>query len=456
VPRRHVLAVSVGLALSLGACTNPSGVHRCGDTAVDCIGLNGPTPGRRSSPMPPGRGVVTFGVMGSPATLDPYSAVASDLTYELAVPVYPSLFRFDPRGRPHPYLAEALEHVAGGVRVKLRSARWSDGRPVTASDVVRTWIRAGAPSGFSRVTQARAIGLRTVALRGNVSHWKQVLATVAYILPRGRPARVSAGPFRVKSYTPGLQIVFRRNRAWWGRARLRTVKVQFVQSLETMLLLLRAGHLDAGAPPSTVNLDDQLSALGLHYSDALGWESVQLRFSRDHLSQIERRSLSSAVRRGRLAKGFIRDEGRPSTTLHPGPGPTGALGPWSRTPAPGPPVHRRVTLSVPNGDELLELLQRALQIQLAHVAPDLELVGIEPQTFYGPWKLHNPTQIALERRAGAPGLDGDAAAFSDVSALPLFGVATVVAWREGLVGLQANPTFDGPLWNVSDWSTTSR
>jgi hypothetical protein len=250
-------------------------------------------------------------------------------------------------------------------------------------------------------------------------------------------------------------MVLTRNRSWWGQARLRTVKVQFVQSLETMLLLLRAGRLDAGAPPSTVNLDDQLAAIGLRHSDALGWESIQLRFPDDRLTRSERRSLSAAVHRGGLAKGLIRDEGRPSTTLHPGPGPAGASGPWSRAGAPRPPVHRRVTLSVPNGDELLELLQRALQIEMKRVAPDVELVGIEPQIFYGPWKLHNPTQIALVRRAGAPGLSGDAGAFKDASALPLFQVPTVVAWRNGLIGLQADPTFDGPLWNVSDWSTTS-
>jgi Bacterial extracellular solute-binding proteins, family 5 Middle len=337
--------------------------------------------------------------------------------------------------------------------VKLRVARWSDGRAVTASDVVRTWRRARAPSGLSRVTSARAVGKRSVALQGRIRNWKQALATVAYILPRGRPGPVSAGPFRVKSYTPGLQVVFSRNPKWWGRARLRTVKVQFVQSLETMLLLFRAGHLDAGAPPSSVNLDDQLDALRLQHSDALGWESVQLHFGRG-LTRAERRSLGAGVARDSLAQGFIRDEGRPATTLHPGPGPRGARGPWSRPAKPGPPIEARVTLAVPNGDELLELLQRALQIQMAHIARDVELVGIDPQTFYGPWQLHSPTQMALVRQAGAPGLNGDAAAFKNASAVPLFQVATVVAWRPGLSGPLANPTFDGPLWNMSEWATS--
>jgi ABC-type transport system substrate-binding protein len=400
-------------------------------------------------------GAATFGVVGSPATLDPYSRVASDLTYELAVPVYPSLFRFDPRGRPHPYLAAGMKHIPGGVRVKLRSASWSDGHPVTAADVVRTWRRARSPSGLGRVTSARAAGKRSVELRGRIDDWKQALATVAYILPRGRPARVSAGPFLVKSYTPGLQIVFVRNPKWWHRPCLRTVKVQFVQSLETLLLLLKSGRLDAAAPPSSVNLDEQLAALGIHHSDALGWESIELRFSHGGLTRPERLSFGAAVDRRALARGFIRSEGRPATTLYPAPGATGARGPWSNLRGAVSPIHSRVTVSVPNGDELLELVQRALQIQMAGLAPDLELVGIDPQTFYGPWRLHNPTQVALLRRAGAPGLGGDDAAYRDRSAVPLFQVATVVAWNDGLDGLRADPTFDGPLWNMAKWSTTT-
>jgi ABC-type transport system substrate-binding protein len=400
-------------------------------------------------------GAVAFGVVGSPATLDPYSPVASDLTDELAVPVYPSLFRFDPHGHPHPYLAAAIKAIPGGVRVKLRIARWSDGHPVTAADVVRTWRRARSPSGLRRVTSARVAGTRSVEFRGRIRDWKQALATAAYILPRGRPARVSAGPFRVQSYTPGLQIVFVRNPEWWHRPRLRTVKVQFVQSLETLLLLLKAGHLDAAAPPSSVNLDEQLAALGIHHSDALGWESIQLRFSHGGLTRPERLSFGAAVDRRALASGFIRNEGRPATTLYPAPGANGERGPWSGPGGAISPISRRVTLSAPNGDELLELVQRALQIQMARAVPDLELVGIEPQTFYGPWRLHNPTQVALIRREGAPGLGGDGAAYRDRSALPLFQVATVVAWSDGLDGLRANPTFDGPLWNMAKWSTTA-
>jgi ABC-type transport system substrate-binding protein len=395
---------------------------------------------------------VTFGVYGSPATLDPYSKLASDLTYELAVPVYPSLFRFDPAGKPHAYLARAVTKIAGGIRVTLRTARWSTGRPVSAADVVASVRRASPPSGFSHVTSARAVGERTVDLHGRTSNWKRLLATVAYVLPGGKPRRISAGPFEIAGFTPGLQVVFHRNPVWWGRPLLNGVKVLFAPSLQVMLLLLKEGKLDAAAPPFSVNLDDRLNQLGMHHSDAVGWESIQLRFKDRGLTLDQRRALTAAVDRRSLSRGFIRGAGRLSNTLHPRPGRHGVRGPWSRpTPSHGV-VHRRVILSAPSGDELLELLQRVLQKEMSKAAGDLELATIDPQSFYGAWRIHGPPQIALLRVAGAPGLGGDAVAYRDVSSAPLFQVETVLAWHDGIRGLRADPTFDGPLWNVEAWS----
>jgi hypothetical protein len=228
-----------------------------------------------------------------------------------------------------------------------------------------------------------------------------------------------------------------------------------VQSLQVLLLLLGRGSIDAAAPPSSVNLDDRLNALGVHHSDALGWESVQLRFRGNALDGTERRSLAATIDREMLARGFVRDEGRSSTTLRPRPGSGGARGPWAHHYPKGPRIDRSITLSVPSGDELLELTQRVLQSQLSTAAPDVELVGIDPQSFYGPWQRHDPTDVALTRVPGAPGLARGTNAYDSVTALPLFQTETVVAWRDGVVGLRADPTFDGPLWNAEAWSVNA-
>jgi ABC-type transport system substrate-binding protein len=396
---------------------------------------------------------VTLGVFGSPATLDPYSPAASDLTYALAAPVYPSLFRFDPLGHPHPYLAKSIAEIPGGIRVTLRPARWSNGRPVSAADVVATVARARPPSGFSRIAKARAVGTRVVELRGKIQDWRSALATLANVLPLGKARRLSAGPFQIQAFVPGLQLAFRRNPMWWGRPLLDGVRVEFMPSLKVMLLLLGAGKIDAAAPPSSVNLDDRLDALGVHHSATLGWESVQLRFSARDLSRADRRTLAAAVDRERLRTGFIRGAGRISDTLSPAPGPDGVTGPWSGPIRGGPRVTGPVALAVPKGDELLELLQRVLQKEMTKVASDVEIEAIEAQSFYG--RLGNRAGVSLRRISGAPGPASDARVHTTMTALPLFEVDTVLAWRGSLRGLHADPTFDGPLWNVERWSRRS-
>jgi len=74
------------LAVSFSACTG-------GDEGR-------PPDGASTTPTPPREpsGSVVVGVYGEPATLDPYSPLASESTWQLVRPVYPSLYRMAPDG----------------------------------------------------------------------------------------------------------------------------------------------------------------------------------------------------------------------------------------------------------------------------------------------------------------------------------------------------------------------
>ena len=394
---------------------------------------------------------VTFGVIGEPATLNPYSPNASDLTYALVRPVYPSLFRLLPTGEPRPSLALSLDDTKTGARVRLRAATWSNGRAITAADVVDSIRRARAPSGFARITGARARGRRTVVLRGKVADWPETLATVAFVIPR-EGLSVSGGPYRVVSRTPGLEIVYRRNPTWWGAApRLSRVSVQYAASIDILLGLLHRGTFDAAAPPSTLGLDVRLGAAGLRRSSVLGWESIVLDLSRSDLTRPERVGVARAVDRSALVDVFVRDDGRASFSLRPEPGPTGAAGPWARSLGPASPTGQIVKIAAPRDDELLGLLQEAIYRQLQRAGIAAELTSIESSEYYGGWLEQEAVDISLLRRAGAPGQSPNRAAFRDFDALPLAHVDSVVVWRPGLEGLRPNPTFEGPLWNLERW-----
>ncbi|MGH2820720.1 MAG: ABC transporter substrate-binding protein, partial [Actinomycetota bacterium] len=303
--------------------------------AAACTGGDDDGPLAPSVAAPVSGGAVVVGVIGEPATLDPYSAVASDLTFALVRPLYPSLYSFMPDGTTRPYLASSVSIVEAGARVELGSARWSNGRAIDARDVVASVRRARPPSGFARVSSARVLGPRSVLLRGDEPDWEQTLATAAFVLPKGHASTtVAGGPFVIAARRPGLEIVYEPNPRWRGRpAYLDRITVQFLAGTEILLGLLGDDRLDAAVPLSTVNLDERLDAYGVVHADALGWESIHLDLDGAVLDERARRRLVAAIDREVIEAGFVRADGRVATTLHPQPGPNGAAGPFAARPS---------------------------------------------------------------------------------------------------------------------------
>lgn len=431
----RLLRTSIAFVLCLGACT-----------AADDPGVRRGDASPAASPAAVRGGTIDFGILGEPATLDPYARDASDLTYALVRPVYPSLFRLGPDGAPYPDLADSIERRGGGVVVTLKDAHWSNGREIDARDVEASAERARPPSGFASV-RARRVGARSVVFSGDVDDWELTLARLSFVLPRGRARqRISGGPLRIVKRVPGLKIVYRRNPGW-GRVDPQRVRVFHFHDSGSMREMVTSGDIDAAAIPSTVNLADRIDdAVDLHR--AVGWESVWLDLANSGLSGDARRAVAARIDREALAEGFVRDDGRVSNNLQPQPGPTGAEGSF-RAPAGSGDVPD-FALAVPQGDELLTLVQRAVQLQLAPVSR-VDLVALDVRRFYGrPGRL---PAARLVRSAGAPGRSATGGASTGFGPVPLFHVATFVL-SKGLEGIVVNPTFDGPLWNVERWRLT--
>jgi hypothetical protein len=403
--------------IAVAACTGN------GDRATPTPTPTFDTPGRRADAL-------RFGVIGAPATLDPYDPSASDLTYTLARPVYPSLFRFLPSGTPQRYLAASIRTERGGATVTLRRARWSDGRAITARDVVASAGRAAHPSGFAGL-QVEALDARTVRFRGRESDWPERLSTLAFVLPRGRAGGVFGGPFTIKRNVRGYEVVLRRNDGYFGRrALLRDLRVRFVQDLDLMLLLLERGRLDAAAPPATLNLDQRLEEFDLSYEERSGWEGMWLDFRRSKLAGEARAALLGDIRFGTIQEGLVRDEGE--LELPGGLGDRGTV--------------VRETIIGPNGDELLSLFMRAAWFRLTDEGHSIELLRVDPEVLYGEWKRAGPGGVAVRRAQGAPGLEDPLGA--GAAALKAFTLHSFVTWTEGVIGLRTNPTTEGPLWKA--------
>ncbi|HEX2239548.1 MAG TPA: ABC transporter substrate-binding protein, partial [Actinomycetota bacterium] len=401
-----------------------------------------------STPSPQGGGVIRFGIVGEPATLDPYSPLASHLTYALVRPVYRSLYRFEPDGTPVADLVESIETEGRRTVVRLVPAEWSDGSAITARDVRATWRRARAPSGWRAVARLRVLDERTVELTGDASDWPRALARLTFVLPGGRPRpAIAGGPFRIAEITRGLRYVYEPNPRWDGPAVLpQRVVVTVVERLEILLALLERGSLDGAWPPVGVNLRQRLTEMGLESESALGWELVYLDLSGSPLSADQRFGLYGLIDRARLDSGLVRDGGRIAHQLKIGPQRIN-IG-QGRGPAGSVPVGATLQLAVPVGDELLEFVQRVLQRDFAKAGVRLEMVTIDTATFYGAWRRDDPIDLALRRHLGAPGLRPEERV---PDALPLWHMKSLLAWRSGVHGLRVNPTVEGPLWNASEW-----
>lgn len=437
--RRWAAGAVAPLMILAAGCTSPS---------VDSPRAS-PRPGAVEPRLQSG-GTVTFGVLGEPESLDPNSPDANALTFALAEPVYPQLFETGAEGRPAPSLARSLRPAEGGVQVRLRSARWSDDSTIAASDVVASVRAARRPSGL-RGLRARALGRRVVELRGTSGAWRRRLATSAFIFPAGRATSgVGGGPFVARRFRPGLEVVLRRNPVWFGgRARLRTVRVAFTESTETIRRLLERGRLDAAALPSSINLGDRLKQMGLELSSALGSELVYLDFGGGGLSRPQRVAVARGIDRARLESFFVRDAGALSNTLHP----TGTdrSGPWQRAYGPSAPPAGKVQLFGPAGDELLVLLGRALFEQLEDAGVPSEPLEVASSELGRDFVRAEKPDVVLQRTSSELIRASDARAFAGFEALPLAQVESLVTWAPGLRGPRASGSPLGPLWNLETW-----
>jgi hypothetical protein len=195
--------------------------------------------------------------------------------------VLPALFRLNSRLRPEPDLVSAwpspgdITHDPFSVRLRLRRARWSDGKPITAEDVRFTLgkLKAG-PTGYRYrfLREVEVGGPRTLTLRFDrpVRRWWALFSLDDMVLPahaysddwHDRPT-VSGGPFAVREWTEGLRVRLVRNERYWGpKPVLAGIDVLFVPDDETRFQLLDRGELDAAFYEGEVNTGRRSRARG--------------------------------------------------------------------------------------------------------------------------------------------------------------------------------------------------
>jgi peptide/nickel transport system substrate-binding protein len=159
----------------------------------------------------------------------------------------------------------------------LRSAKYSDGSPVTAQDAAWSINRSRKLKGgwgflLTAVKSVTAPDAKTVVVKLSQPHAPLLadLAMYAYsVVPQKQVQAqgtkffnhpVGSGPFAVSSYSPNTEVDLVANKYWYGtKPKINAVKVMIVTNDNTRLLDLQGGKVDViENPPS--NLVSQINA----------------------------------------------------------------------------------------------------------------------------------------------------------------------------------------------------
>jgi oligopeptide transport system substrate-binding protein len=223
-----------------------------------------------SSSSPNGGDTLRLALPLLPRTLDP-AKVADLPSLNVAHELYSGLTRFTPDGVA-PDLASSWSVSQGGEVwiFRLRhNLRWSDGRPITADDFRRSWLRAlslgkGAPlagpdlgilRGARSYLKGRGgdIGVKVVdpwTLRVTLQHpvpWLDQLMAYPIAAPVPRHRTAFSGPFRVVLRHPA-RIVLERNPNYWDKSAVRPNRLVLTTSTEGADAVLPRGLSPPGLP----------------------------------------------------------------------------------------------------------------------------------------------------------------------------------------------------------------
>jgi ABC-type transport system substrate-binding protein len=436
------------------------------------------------------------------AVLPSFFVVGPDLTYRL------SLLAEEPEVRTEG------DRMTVRFRIREGSL-WSDGEPITVDDVAFTWRVMTEPAlevadrgEFDHLVDVVEISPTEgeLILSPPLASWRDLFAAGRFVLPGhtvANPAEVEewnegppvgAGPFRLEGWERGRAVVLAADPTAAGPDPLaERIEVTFVPDPTTAIQLLEAGLVDVVAPMLGVSWSRRLAAVpGAHISEAYGPDLMHLVMNAETLAPIDtRRQIAEAIDRDRFVEAVVNEEGRVADGVL-APEQSGAAADWSAygTGTTGSLTGRGELDLVYARGELVEFLARYVQAELEGAGADVELVPLEPDVFRGTFLPGRRFDLALvevrsgpspdlaryaEAPGGTPAFTGlqdpelsslveavergeqDALAQAQqrlaelVPVLPLFQPQVAVASAEGVSGVEANPTVEGPLWNAAQW-----
>lgn len=273
----------------------------------------------------------------------------SDQVYERLADLKPDGSTIDPSAYA-PRLAQSWERIDSLTwKFTLRpGAKWSDGKPVTASDVAfsfaafaDTVLQTTAGEALSHI-KAEATDSQTVVLHFDKSYGDQLYDATWHVrvlpshiwskLPTAKWAEdtaianlVGSGPYKVASWVRGQALTLLADTTGGKRARIGTAVWRFADNPDAALTLVLSGEADlmeaAGSPDRVAQIEKDTALNAVRYPGAavgyLGYRVAPVggKSAGVLASKAVRRALGMAVNREALAVAAY----GPGTVAPPGP-----------------------------------------------------------------------------------------------------------------------------------------
>lgn len=226
--------------------------------------------------------------IGSPyktTTLDPMRSAAAG-NIETYGQIYARLLRRDENGELAPGLAESWDISKDGttITLRLRDAKFSNGVPVTAEDVVFSLLRvrdhkeSAYPAPLQTLASAEAKDSKTVVLTlknvfapfmGNLEVFNAGIVSKTDVEARGEDAflanPVTSGPYIVDRWIPNERLVLIPNPNYWREGYPKNAGAELIEvgSENTRVSMLISGELDAAREIPWSQVSDLKSRSGI-------------------------------------------------------------------------------------------------------------------------------------------------------------------------------------------------
>lgn len=298
--------------------------------------------------------------MVEPESLDP-GAVTGVPEHRILSNLFEGLTTTDPKDlSPKPGMAVSWSVSKDGLvyTFTLRDAKWTDGRPVTASDFLYAWervlnpksgakyaqhlfhVRNGEAYNTGRLTDFSQVGVKApgpktlqVTLKSPTAYFLDLTSFYTlYPVPKWaidahgkdwvKPGKiVSNGPFRLARWVPQQELVLERNPQHWDAASVRLQRVLFIPTddINTAYKQFLAGDSDwiPTVPPSQI--DAAKNRPEFYVSPYLGTYYFRFNVTKPPLPDVRiRKALSLAVDRESLTRFVTRAGEVPHSGFVPG------------------------------------------------------------------------------------------------------------------------------------------